>query len=286
MLRRIERSVPPAGSFIDVDGTRLHYVDRGSGEPIVMIHGLSGVLQNFTYSLAERLAGRFRVIAIDRPGAGYSQRPRGASAHLSAQAATIAAFMKRLDLPPCIVVGHSLGAAIALVLALDHPQRVRALALIAPLTQPLRRAPWQFRALQIHTLTARTLIAYTIAIPIAAATARMRARAVFSPEPVPRDFATKGGGLLALRASQFLHASNDMMAAREDMPQLVARYGLLRLPVHVLFGTQDALLDYRRHAEIFRTQVPHADVKLVPGGHMLPVTQPNLCASWIAEIAR
>lgn len=276
--------IPPVGAFVDVGGTRMHYVERGTGKPIVMIHGLSGVLQNFTHSLVDRLCDRFRVVAIDRPGAGYSSRPIGASAHLWAQAATIAAFMRLRGLDGALVVGHSLGAAIALALALDYPQLPRALALIAPLTQPVGKAPWPFRALELPVPLVRLLIAYTIAIPIAAAAGPQRARAIFSPEPVPRDFAIAGGGLLGLRPAQFFHASTDMMAAREDMPVLASRYAELQLPIHVLFGLQDALLDYRRHAEAFGAQAPHVDITLVPGGHMLPISQPDVCANWIAGL--
>ena len=69
---KIERAVPPLGTIIDLDGERMHYVDRGSGPPIVMIHGLAGNLRNYTYALVDRLTNDFRVIAVDRPGSGYS----------------------------------------------------------------------------------------------------------------------------------------------------------------------------------------------------------------------
>lgn len=281
--RSVERAVPPIGRFIEVDGTRLHYVERGSGQPIVMIHGLSGVLQNFTHSLVDRLASRFRIIAIDRPGAGYSQRSRGSSAHLSAQATLIAHFIAAMELQRPLVVGHSMGGAIALTLALDHPAIPATVALIAPLTQPMRETPSPFRPLEIHWPLLRGLVAYTVAMPVAALTAVQRAQKVFAPEEVPRDFATAGGGLLALRPSAFYHASSDMIAARADMPEIQRRYRELKLPVFVLFGREDALLDYRRHAEMLRDQIAGVEITLVPGGHMLPVTQPDLCATWLAS---
>ncbi len=279
--RRIERLLPPAGKFVDVDGARLHYVERGSGEPVVMIHGLAGVLQNFTHSLVDRVAQDARVIAVDRPGAGYSARHPGASAGLFAQAATIASFIQELRIERPLIVGHSLGGAVALALALDFPGLPRALALIAPVTQPEPRSPKPFRGLEIASPLIRRLIAHTVAVPMAMRWGEEAVRLIFTPEAVPSDFATAGGALLGLRPSQFYHASSDMMSARRDMPLLVQRYAELQLPVGVLFGTEDAVLDYRRHAEALRTQIPHAEIKLVPGGHMLPITQPGLTAGVI-----
>src|SRR5687768_2438886 len=84
--RRVQRLVPPDGGFIEVEGARLHVLDRGTGQPIVLIHGLGGQLRNF-HRLVDNLAEEFRVIAVDRPGSGYSTAAPGAPANLRAQAA-------------------------------------------------------------------------------------------------------------------------------------------------------------------------------------------------------
>ena len=75
--RRIERRYPPIGQFIEVDGVRLHYVDVGEGEPVVLLHGNASMLQDVSIALIDRLAATHRVIAFDRPGFGYSARPKG-----------------------------------------------------------------------------------------------------------------------------------------------------------------------------------------------------------------
>ena len=283
--RRVEALVPPAGTFVNVDGARMHYVDRGAGQAIVMIHGLAGVLQNFTHSLVERLAENYRVVALDRPGAGYSERLAGAPASLRAQAATIASFIRTLAIERPLIVGHSLGGAIALALALDYPDLPHALALIAPLTQPEAQSPKPFRALEIASPWLRRFVANTVAAPLSMLRAREAVRGIFAPEIVPGDFAIAGGGALGLRPTHFYNASSDMMAAREDMPMLVQRYGELQLPVHVLFGLDDAVLDYRKHARTFETNIAQCTIELVPGGHMLPVTQPDLVARFIRSHA-
>src|SRR5271157_1392202 len=130
--RRIEKAVPPQGHFLDIDDERLHVLETGAGPPVVMIHGLSGQMGNFTHSLVGRLCGDFRVIAFDRPGSGYSTRSPKADASLRAQAATLAKAIGMLKLECPVLVGHSLGGAVALAIALDHPDCAGVVALISP----------------------------------------------------------------------------------------------------------------------------------------------------------
>ena len=90
--RQVEKAVPPLGRFIDVDGARIHYLDQGSGPPLLLIHGLAGQMRHFTHSLLDRLKSDYRVVILDRPGSGYSTRPPQASAAIDAQARTIGAL--------------------------------------------------------------------------------------------------------------------------------------------------------------------------------------------------
>ena len=77
MTRDAERKHPPIGRFLDVDGVRLHYIEQGTGEPLALIHGNCTLIQDFTVNgLVDRLSERYRVIVIERPGYGYSERPR------------------------------------------------------------------------------------------------------------------------------------------------------------------------------------------------------------------
>jgi pimeloyl-ACP methyl ester carboxylesterase len=279
---KIERAVPPLGTVIDLDGERMHYVDRGSGPPIVMIHGLAGNLRNYTYALVDRLTNDFRVIALDRPGSGYSPRSHKTPASLTAQSGMIARLIQTLGLERPLVVGHSLGGAVSLALALNHPESVGALALIAPLTQVRPQVPKAFRGLDIHSPMLRALVANTVATPIAMKTGKDVMRAIFKPEAVPADFATRGGGLLGMRSEGFYASSSDMIEVHLGMAELVARYPQLELPISVLFGTEDAILNYKVFGEGFVAQVPQTKLTLIPGaGHMLQVTQPEKTAAWI-----
>jgi hypothetical protein len=76
--REAERETPPIGQFLTVDGVMLHYVERGRGEPLVLIHGNGMMIQDFLVSgIVDDLAKRYRVIIIDQLGNGYSDRLRG-----------------------------------------------------------------------------------------------------------------------------------------------------------------------------------------------------------------
>jgi len=286
ITRAVEKAVPPLGQFIDLDGAHIHYLDRGRGPTIVLIHGLTGQLRNFTHSLVDLLTDELRVIAIDRPGSGYSKRAAGGSAALIAQCDLIAKFIHALRLERPLVVGHSLGGAIALAIALDHPECVGALALIAPLTVPQEDVPTPFRALVIESSWRRKIVAWTIAIPAAIRRGQETLAIVFGPEKPPRDFATKGGGLLGLRPKNFVGASEDLVGVAVDLPKMTERYSSLTVPIAILFGTDDGILNHESNGAAMEKKVPGLTVELVPGGHMLPVTAPKETAEFLKAAVR
>jgi pimeloyl-ACP methyl ester carboxylesterase len=288
--RRIDAFLPPKGRFVEVPGARLHVrefgSDAGSGPAVLLIHGLGGQTAHFDYGVADYLAQHHRVVVVDRPGSGHSTRAASAAADVSTQAANLAALIDRLGLGRPTVAGHSLGGAIALTLALEHPGKVGALALVAPLTHVQASAPEVFKALAIESPWLRKLFAWTLATPGAIAGGKKLLGAVFAPEIPPRDFAVKGGGMLSLRPRQFLASSADMQALPGHMPRVQARYGELSVPVGVLYGREDAILDWKANGQGLADKVAGAQLQLVDGGHMLPVTQPQLVAEFIEQCAR
>ncbi len=283
--RRVEALLPPLGRFIDVPGARLHVVERGQGPPLLLVHGLAGQLRHFTYGIVDLLATQYRVVAVDRPGSGYSVRAPGASAALSAQADALAALIDALQLGRPVVAGHSLGGALALALAQRHPERVAGLALVAPLTHPVRGVPPMFRGLVIFKPWLRTLVAWTLAAPMGIAKRDETLAVLFGPEAAPGDFALRGGGLLALRPSHFIAASADLMAGQGELFDMVQRYGTMRLPVSILYGRGDRILDPHDQGQALAEEILGAELTLIEGGHMLPITVPERTAQFIREAA-
>ena len=283
---RIEQAVPMDGQFIDIGRDRIHYAERGNGPPIVFVHGLSGQMRNFAYLPIDTLARHHRVILIDRPGTGYSTRGAGSAANVYAQAETVVRFFKALAIERPVLVGHSLGGAIALAVALNHPQAVSRLALIAPLTHVQSEVPKAFRALVIRSALVRRIVARTLATPVALATSATVLKQVFAPEPVPSDFPHRGGGMLSLRPQGFLGASEDLVAVERagDIAEMEQRYAQLEVDTDVLFGRDDIVLNWIRHGDALRRRSARVALKVVDGGHMLPVTAPQETAAWLQAV--
>ncbi|WP_165886645.1 alpha/beta hydrolase [Sphingomonas sp. PP-F2F-A104-K0414] len=281
--RWIERGIPADGQFITVEGVRIHYRDAGCGRPIVMIHGLGGQMRNFDYGLLDRLIGKHRLILIDRPGSGYSQS--AGTSDIETQARVIAGVIAKLGLHRPLVVGHSLGGAVALALALAHPDHVGRLALICPLTLSQSDRPSAFRALEISSPLIRSLVAQTVATPASLLGRARQAELIFSPDPVPDDFGVRGGGNLISRPRAFAAASADYAMIPSSIGRLEMRYSELKTPTAVLFGRDDAILDPAVHGDRFIGTVPSATLELIDGGHMILVTRPDAVADWISRQA-
>ena len=281
--RKAEAAVPPDGNFMEIDGNRLHYVDRGRKDapPLVLIHGLGGQMRNFAEPLLEDLERDWRIILLDRPGSGWSIRAPRASSSLWQQADTVAKFIRALGLERPAIVGHSLGGALALTIAAEHPDTVSRLALICPLTQEETTVPECFKGLEIRSPLMRRIVANTLAVPMAIRMQEQALKQVFGPEPVPAEFGSEGGGFLALRPEGFYETSSDLVALEHQLPLLAERYANIGIPVRILFAKGDQLLDPRRHGVDTAAQLPDARVDLVEGGHMLPFTQPEMTARWL-----
>jgi len=283
IAREAERLVPQDGRHLEVEGARLHYVDRGTGPTIVMVHGLGGQLRNFGYAMLDILTRDHRVILVDRPGSGYSTAAEGTEPGIVAQGAIIARFIEAMGLDRPLLVGHSLGGAVSLALALDRPDLVRALALIAPLTQVQEEVPDNFRALAAVPPALRQLLAHTLGPPLTRLTRERSLQMVFAPEAPPADFGTRGGGLLTQRPSALAAAHADLLAADREMAGIVARYPTLGVPLAILFGRGDAVLDPTLHGRRTADTVPGTTFELIDGGHMIPVTEPERTAAFVAR---
>lgn len=281
VARRVDRTVPPDGEVRAIAGRRLHVRDIGQGPPIVMIHGLAGQMRNFA-AVAEQLQGEHRIVLIDRPGCGHSPG-RGADS-LGDQAALIAALIDELGLDRPLIVGHSLGGAVAMALALNHPDRIGGLALVAPLTQVQEEVPAAFRGLMIASPLARAALAHTLAIPMIRLRAAESREVLFAPEAVHPAFETAFGGAMLARPRAFYAASSEMTAVNGALAPLVVRYGEIGLPVRILFGAGDQVLAAPVHGTRTAAAIPGARCTIVRNaGHMLPVTQPDRVVAFIRD---
>lgn len=273
--------VPVEGRPIRMsNGRRVQVLDRGDGPPVVLIHGLGGQLQNFARLVP--LLRDHRVLAIDRAGAGRSAPAARGGATLPAQAALIAEAMAARGIGPAVIVGHSLGGAVALQLAADRPDLVSGVVTIGALTRPVHprlaavgravgEAP-PLREAMAHLLTAPSL---PFATP-------WFLWLIFAPERMPRDFLLHDGALLAAQPRAVSGVLRDLDVVARGIGTLQSRLPGLAMPVTALHATGDRVLG-PAEARHLASLVPQARLELVPGGHMLPVTQPALVAQAISK---
>ena len=283
---KAERLVPPVGKFIEIDGNRIHYVDVGEGRPIVFLHGLGAQLHHFRSTLFGRLDPGYRLIALDRPGSGYSVRASGATGRLPEQAEIVRRFIETMRLEKPLVVGHSLGGAIALTLAVEHPEAISGIALLAPLTHLEDGAREKFGPLYIPSRLLRRVMAHTMAIPTSLRYARPTMEFIFAPQVPPTDYMVAAGGWLGLRPAHFYATSSDVVAIERDLGRIEGRYGEIAKPAGILYGAADRVIDIRTHGEPMQDKIEGLDFEAVDGlGHMPQFVEPERVIAFIERIA-
>jgi pimeloyl-ACP methyl ester carboxylesterase len=128
--RRFPAGTPFAARELDVAGTRVRYIDVGTGTPVVLFHGLGASIYTWRKNIAPIAAAGFRVIAFDNRGFGFSSQPDSGYDN-AAYLALAVGLLDSLHLTDAVLVGHSMGGAIAAQVAITHPRRARGLILIA-----------------------------------------------------------------------------------------------------------------------------------------------------------
>ena len=282
---RAEAEQPPTGDFVEVDGLRLHYTDRGEGTPVVLIHGNGVTLNDWTASgVAELASKRHRVIAFDRPGFGHSNRPRTTVWTPAAQAAAIMAALAKLGVERPVLVAHSWGTLVALAAALDNPAEIAGLVLLSGYYFKTARPDVPAFAVPAIPVLG-DLIAHTTA-PLAGRLITPPAiKAAFSPAPTDPAFAEAQLGLM-LRPSQIRATAADTALMIPAAAAISARYGELDLPVTIVAGEGDKIAHIDEHADKLAEAIAGARiVRLADVGHMLHYLRPDAVADAIAQVA-
>ena len=271
--RQAEHRTPPVGAFIEVGGVKLHYLRRGKGPCIVLLHGNGVLLQDWLApGMFDELARSHEVIAFDRPGFGYSTRPRFKAWTPARQAALIAKALRRLGIRQACIVGHSFGTMVATALALDHPTLVSRLVLLGGFYFPTFRPDLVLHSGQALPV-AGDMMTQTIT-PIATR-AMMPAieKGMFSPAPVDRRWRDAFPTDMIARPSQMRATSADFSVALPAAAGLAKRYGELRIPITIIAGRGDKVVGHKGHSERLHQVLPGSRLVLLDGvGHMVHYT--------------
>ncbi len=268
--RQAERDHPPAGHFIDIDNVRLHYVERGRGPALVLLHGNGAMIQDFAISgILDRLAQRFRVVAIDRPGFGHTNRPRSRIWTAQAQSELVHKALVRLGVEQAIVLGHSWGTLVALSLALNYPADVRSLVLLAGYYFPTVRADVLAFSIPAAPVIG-DLLDWTIMPIIGWAVRSMVFRKLFAPAPVSPRFEEEFPTELALRPSQIRASALDTELMTVSAAAIAPRYRELKMPVVIMAGRDDRIVNFTLQSRRLAEAIPNGFlIPLEEVGHML-----------------
>jgi pimeloyl-ACP methyl ester carboxylesterase len=273
-VRHAELAFPPIGQFAEIDGATLHYVDRGSGPAVVLLHGNPGFVEDFTLgpaNLVDALAKQYRVVAIDRPGHGYSARPsdRGTTPH--EQARLVHDLLSRLGVQRAVFVGHSWGGGLTLIYAEEHPENVAGLVLLGT-----RAFPSPERADPVYALNrvpiVGALFRATLLPPVGQRLLSRRLTAAYAPDPVREDHVAAARALW-MRPGQVAATVWDTKNLQLALDGASKRFGSITAPMVVLVGDHDrGIEDSRRLA----AAVPGAELRVLPNtGHEIPLTRPS-----------
>jgi pimeloyl-ACP methyl ester carboxylesterase len=284
IARRAEQQHPPKGDFIEVDGVRLHYTDRGKGSPVVLIHGNMVTGDDYdTSGVAEILLETHRVIIFDRPGFGHSERPRGRIWTADKQADLLHRALRQLGVVRPVVVGHSWGAIVAMAMAVGHETDIAGVVALSG---------YYFWTVRPDVLLVGVgalpvigdILRYTVSPLLNWLTMPFVKRALFSPGSVPKRFNAEFSTAMAIRPSQIRAMSEDGALMIPGALALQDHYKDLTLPVVILAGEGDKIV-FKRRAEQLKASVTGSVLYVVQGGgHMIHYQATGLVAEAVEAV--
>jgi pimeloyl-ACP methyl ester carboxylesterase len=269
------KGYPPQGRIVDVDGTPVHVLIAGAGPDLVLIHGASGNVRDWTVDFADRVSDRYRVIMFDRPGLGWTGRLKGKTGAWNVksespmeQAALLqkAAAIVGIDQP--IVVGHSFGGAVAMAWALSQPNETAAVVLLAAVSNPWPgNLGWTYTwggtpyggALMLPVISAFVPSSYINA----------SVESIFAPQRAPEGYAEQVGAGLILRRESLRANAQQVNSLRPHIVRMSKRYEGLQMPVEIVHGDADTIVPLSVHSEPLSQQINGAVLTVLKGiGHM------------------
>ena len=276
LVQKAEEDHPPLGDFIEAGGIRHHYVDSGSGPPIVFVHGAFGALQDFTATVTPELSTRYRCIAWDRPGHGYSERPDG-RIDPGVQAELLVDFVRALELDePPLLVGFSYGGAVVLTAGMKEPDATRGLVLLNgpshPWPDPI---DFQYRFPTIPLVG--PLLVETVLMPLGVALSSSSVEQAFAPLPVEELFLERSPISLSLRPDSYRANAEDIRSLKPFLARQSQRYEELSVPLTLVVSEGDLVVGPKIHSVPLSEAVPHFRMtRIDPAGHQILYTHPEI----------
>lgn len=287
--RQASIAYPPRGEFHQLANGRLHYRDirpvGASLGTIVLVHGAWSGHADLFSALAPALKDH-RVIAIDRPGEGWSERL--GDSQMASPARQAGAIMQLLDaIAPekFVLVAHSLGAPLSAHIALERPARVKGLVLLGAVTHPWLSSLKHGTA-PVTSAWLGPIFNRVVGIPLTNLLMAAGASFAFAPNAVPPNYADAAELPLLLRAETFRDNAQDIVAADAFVVEQAPRYKDLKVPVVAIAGDHDPVISPATHSAAMVRAAPLGSLILLPGvGHMPHHAAADIIARAIRKLA-
>jgi pimeloyl-ACP methyl ester carboxylesterase len=281
--RRAERRHPSEGEFITVNGVRLHYIEAGEGSPVILLHGNGSMLNDVALSIFGPLANKHRVIAFDRPGFGYSERPRDRVWIPEEQAALFRDALQALGVDRPVLYGHSFGAPVVVTFALMYPKDTRGVVAASGYYYPTRRLDSLLAWANVLPVLGPVL-RNTVTPVGGAVLGKLAVKALFDPAEIPPTY-DEFPSSLALRPGQLRAAGEDGTTLRTWAKRMSPHYRDISVPVMIVAGAEDRAVSYRTHSLRLSREIPGARLRIWPEtGHMVHHTRASEVIDAIEEV--
>lgn len=286
------KNYPPQGRVIDVDGTPVHVQTLGSGPDLILIHGASGNLRDWTFDFAGRVSDRYRVIMLDRPGLGWTGRLPGkggpwntASETPMEQAELLQKAAQIIGVERPVVVGHSFGGAVAMAWALRQPEQTAAVVMLSAVSNPWPGdLGWTYTV--IGTTAGGGLLVPIISAFLPQSYVDTNIESIFTPQAAPEGYADRIGASLVLRRESLRANTQQVNYLRPHIVEMSKDYGSLSMPFEIVHGDADTIVPLSVHSEPLSRQVPDAMLTVLPGiGHMPHHVDPDAVEAAIDRAA-
>lgn len=264
----------PEEHFVDVEKTRLRYVEAGTGSAVVLIHGNAGSVDDFDFKSLGRLCRDHRVVAIDRPGHGKSDRPNGFDATLQYQTHLLHDALSYLGIGHPVLVGHSWGASLALDYAIQYPHDLSALILLAPAAYS-DGGPDQFMRALLKTPLIGDATLTVGRLLFGKHMVKKELEKAFYPQAVPEAYLQHASASW-LRHKEVRAILEDEYTLDKELDGVSQHYYEIRIPVVVVTGDEDKVVSAKDNAYRLKDSIIQSQLVLLKNtGHQVPQTHPE-----------
>ena len=285
----IESNYPPVGQFVGSNGKRTHFVDVPAGTdaklpPVLFVHGASGNLNDQMFAFRAKMEGRARLLFIDRPGHGYSDRGGAGTPELQAKRYKL--LLDDLGIEKVVLVGHSLGSASIAAFAVLFPERVKGLVFLAPATHT-----WPGGVTWYYEVASLPIIGHvfteTLSLPFGMAGIEAGTASVFEPQEVTEGYVEKAAIPLVFRPEVFRNNARDVTGLKAEVEKMSPRYTEIKAPTVVITGDSDDIVLASIHSVGLERDIEGAELIILPGvGHKPDYVATDVAIEAIEKVAK